>query len=57
MKNPVFRKVHKRKEPTTNYPRDGHKAFCERCYIAHREFDNNICPCTGSQRKSSACSL
>ena len=57
MKNPVFRKVHKRKEPTTNYPRDGHKAFCERCYIAHREFGNNICPCTGSQRKSSDCSL
>ena len=45
---------HKRvKNPTTNYAKDTHKAFCERC----TKFHNGICPETGTTRKSFACSL
>ena len=44
---------HKRaKNPTTNYGKDTHKQFCERC-IAF----NGFCPETGTQRRSYVCSL
>jgi hypothetical protein len=41
-----------KKNPTTNYPKDSHKAFCERCFR-----HNNGCPDTRSQRKNGACAL
>ena len=31
MKQPAFRPVHKKKEPTTNYVADTHMEFCVRC--------------------------
>lgn len=35
---------HKRTEPTTNFPKDEHKAFCRRC------LDYNFtCPVTGDK--------
>lgn len=39
---PTTVKVSKR-NPTTNYPRDGHKAFCMRCFHAN----GRRCPITG----------
>ncbi len=38
--------------PTTNYPRDGHEYFCQRC----RRY-NNGCPITGSTFPSKECGL
>ena len=38
--------------PTTNYAKDTHKQFCERCFK-----HNGFCPDTGDIRKSFACSL
>ena len=38
--------------PTTNYGKDSHKAFCERC-MAY----NGLCPATETSRKSIACNL
>ena len=32
-----------KKNPTTNYPRDSHRAFCNRCFNANRR----RCPITG----------
>lgn len=40
------------KNSTTNYPKDSHKAFCERCFKY-----NGRCPNTESQRKDRRCSL
>lgn len=37
---------------TTNYPKDSHKAFCQRCFYQHKK-----CPRTGTQRTSGACNL
>lgn len=42
----------KQKNPTTNYAKDPHNKFCERCY----EY-NKGCPDTESKRKSCVCSL
>ena len=39
--------------PTTNYGKDSHKAFCERCI----KFNRGICPDTETTRKSFACNL
>ena len=39
---------------TTNYPKDSHKAFCERCY---NQYNNGICPATGSKNLSKSCQL
>ena len=41
------------KNPTTNYAKDTHKKFCERCISFHK----GICPETDTGRKSFACSL
>ena len=38
---------------TTNYAKDTHKAFCERC----TKFNGGICPDTETTRKSFACNL
>lgn len=40
------------KNRTTNYPKDGHKAFCARC----RAY-NGGCPMTGKSAPSRSCSL
>ena len=40
------------RNPTTNYAKDTHKSFCDRC-IKH----NGFCPDTGDTRKSFACNL
>lgn len=40
------------KNRTTNYPKDGHKAFCVRC----RGY-NGGCPMTGKSAPSRSCSL
>ena len=40
------------KNPTTNYGKDTHKAFCDRCMKY-----NGLCPDTETMRKSSACNL
>ena len=40
------------KNPTTNYPKDSHKAFCERCYT-----QNKGCFNTGTKRKDSSCRI
>lgn len=42
----------KGKNPTTNYPKDTHKAFCERCF----EY-NGGCPNTNTKHKDLSCSL
>lgn len=42
----------KQKNPTTNYAKDTHKAFCERCY-AH----NKGCFNTGSKHKDGSCRI
>lgn len=42
----------KQKNPTTNYAKDTHKAFCERCYKY-----NAGCPATKSKHKSPNCTL
>jgi len=52
MKEIISGTKRKQKNPTTNYPKDPHKAFCERCF-AH----NGHCPDTGRQKKNSACTL
>ena len=41
------------RNPTTNYAKDTHKAFCTRCVAFH----NCICPDTETPRKSFACNL
>ena len=38
---------------TTNYPKDSHKKFCERCYAKHE----GECPITGRKQKSHSCNL
>lgn len=44
---------HKRiSNPTTNYPKDSHKAFCRRC-LAY----NQGCPKTGRDRPTRSCAL
>ena len=40
------------KNPTTNYPKDAHKAFCKRCMVY-----NSGCPITGSSFPSSRCDI
>lgn len=40
------------KNPTTNYPKDTHNQFCDRCFKYNRH-----CPATGTKRKSFACTL
>lgn len=42
----------KQKNPTTNYAKDTHKAFCERCYRF-----NCGCPSTKGKHKDPNCSL
>ena len=42
----------KQRNPTTNYAKDTHKQFCERCMVY-----NGCCPDTGTLRKSFACNL
>lgn len=37
---------------TTNYAKDSHKAFCERCFK-----HNGRCPNTKGQRKDPKCNL
>ena len=38
--------------PTTNYPKDSHSAFCKRCK-AH----NGCCPITGTDKASKGCDI
>ena len=45
------------RNPTTNYAKDTHKKFCERCYAFNGTEEHGICPETGDVRKSFACSL
>jgi len=40
------------KNPTTNFAKDSHKAFCERCFKY-----NGFCPDTETLRRSTVCSL
>lgn len=40
--------------PTTNYPKDGHNAFCKRCLERYHE---GICPITHSKNPSGRCDL
>lgn len=49
------RAMKKEKAPvtrTTNYPKDSHADFCERCYK-----HNRACPNTGTKRRDRSCSL
>lgn len=39
--------------PTTNYPKDSHKAFCKRCLDRY----HGICPMTHSRNPSGRCDL
>lgn len=40
--------------PTTNYPKDSHNAFCKRCLERYHE---GICPITHSKNPSGRCDL
>lgn len=40
--------------PTTNYPKDSHKAFCKRCL---ERYHGGICPMTHSKNPSGRCDL
>lgn len=40
--------------PTTNYPKDGHNAFCKRCLERYHE---GTCPITHSKNPSGRCDL
>lgn len=40
------------KNPTTNYPKDGHKAFCKQC-LGY----NGGCPVTGTSVPSRRCDI
>lgn len=51
IKEAIVTKV-KQKNPTTNYGKDSHKAFCERCYTF-----NKGCFNTGTKRKDSSCRI
>lgn len=42
------------KKNTTNYPKDGHKAFCDRCL---NRYNGGICPITGTRSPSKSCQL
>lgn len=42
------------KNPTTNYPMDGHKAFCERCF---KVYNDGVCPMTRSKYKHKGCTV
>ena len=42
----------KGKNPTTNYIKDVHKVFCERCFKY-----NEGCPNTGNKHKDHSCTL
>ena len=50
--NKQFKSKTNQKNPTTNYPKDSHKAFCNRCYEG-----NKRCINTGSKRKDRECRL
>lgn len=39
---------------TTNYPKDGHNAFCKRCL---ERYHGGICPMTHSKIPSGRCDL
>ena len=52
MKEIIAEGKRKQKNPTTNYPKDTHKSFCERCF----KF-NHGCPVTKRQYKDRSCSL
>lgn len=41
------------RNPTTNYAKDSHRAFCERCLAYHKGF----CPETWATRTSRNCAL
>lgn len=41
-----------KQQKTTNYPKDSHKAFCERCFKY-----NGGCPKTKGQSKDHRCNL
>ena len=43
-----------KKNPTTNYPMDSHKEFCNRCM---KKYHNGICPITHSNRPYKDCAL
>jgi hypothetical protein len=43
-----------KKNPTTNYPIDTHKEFCDRCL---KRYHGGICPITNSKRPSKDCAL
>jgi hypothetical protein len=40
--------------PTTNYPKDGHKDLCKRCL---ERYHGGICPMTHSKNPSGRCDL
>lgn len=40
--------------PTTNYQKDSHKAFCKRCL---ERYHGGICPMTHSKNPSGRCDL
>lgn len=40
--------------PTTNYPKDSHKAFCKRCL---ERYHGGFCPMTHSKNPSGRCDL
>lgn len=40
--------------PTTNYPKDSHKAFCKRCL---ERYHGGFCPITGTSKASSQCDI
>ena len=39
--------------PTTNYAKDSHKAFCKRCVKAN----DGVCPITGNEHVAKSCDL
>ena len=50
--NNIVENKAKQKNPTTNFAKDTHKAFCERCYAF-----NKCCINTGTKRKDSSCRI
>ena len=40
--------------PTTNFPMDSHKAFCERCF---KVYNDGKCPMTGSKTLHNGCNV
>lgn len=39
--------------PTTNYPKDSHKAFCKRCM----RYNGGVCPITGTTYADKRCDI